>query len=523
MTKSATLRWPSGLGRRMNPSKICSLIQLAVTSAVVGLASLAAAALTIVTVQGAAIAAGMCMLLALSKGLFRTRMVPDVTSQVSKIAGSALSATVVAYAVTVFLQGQETAAGRSVVFGWGLLFVALSVAMIGGIHVVSLLLKRTWSAGHLRARTLVLGSTSLAPELATELCIRRSYGVDVMAVVNTDRFPSSGPWLRDEVRSKVEATDAARLIIGPFSEESSAVLRTARWAGANGLAVYVVPRLHEMGVGLDSLSPDRVRGYPLVRVQPAAHPAVGLRLKRIFDIAVSASALLVLSPLMAVVALAVKLTSPGPVLFTQQRIGRGGKPITIHKFRSMADSGDPDNEWVSESRITGVGAILRRTAIDELPQLYSVLRGDMSLVGPRPERPAFVQQFRAEFEDYDERHRMPVGLTGLAQIMGLVGDSPISERIKYDNLYIDHWSLSGDLQILIKTIWSLLNQGRYKQQQIDLASALSTENETLSEAFFNNDDADGTIIDLRGGQLEQPGEEFEATRLMSTPTGSQQP
>jgi exopolysaccharide biosynthesis polyprenyl glycosylphosphotransferase len=417
-------------------------------------------------------------------------MAPDVTSQLSKILSSALWATGSGFIVASSL-GQLPEAGH---FGWLLLTVAVSMTL--GTHAVSLLLKRFWQAGHLRTRAIVIGSTRLTPEVASELLVRRSCGVDVVAVINTDNFSTTGEGLLQEVKTRTEATGAARLIVAPFNERSRSVLRTARWAGTAGVAVYVVPRLFEMGVGLDSLTPERVRGYPLVRVQPSPHPVVSMRLKRVFDVVAATSALLLLAPLMAAASLAVRLTSPGPVLFAQQRVGRGGRPITVYKFRSMTDAGDPDTEWVSESRVTRVGSVLRRTAVDELPQLYSVIKGEMSLVGPRPERPAFVEQFRLEMDDYDDRHRMAPGLTGLAQIVGLVGDSPIAERVKHDNLYIDHWSFMGDLEIIVKTVWAIMHQGRYKQRQIDLAAALSSEWSEISTSFFKPN-PDDDVIDLR--------------------------
>jgi lipopolysaccharide/colanic/teichoic acid biosynthesis glycosyltransferase len=194
----------------------------------------------------------------------------------------------------------------------------------------------------------------------------------------------------------------------------------------------------------------------------------------LIDLAVSGTALVLLSPVMLVAALAVRLTSPGPILFTQDRIGQDGKLIVVPKFRSMADvpKSESDNEWTSDKRVTPVGNFLRRTAIDELPQLFLIFKGDMSLVGPRPERPSFVEQFADQYPDYQHRHRMTVGLTGLAQVAGLVGDTSIAERVKYDNIYIDQWTLGMDLQIIFKTVWSILRQSEYKARQQELEHVL---------------------------------------------------
>jgi len=188
----------------------------------------------------------------------------------------------------------------------------------------------------------------------------------------------------------------------------------------------------------------------------------------------SALALTLLSPVLFVAAIAVKATSPGGLLFWQERVGLSGEPIRIPKFRSMSNSDTSDFEWTADDRTTAVGRFLRRSAIDELPQLWSVLRGDMSLVGPRPERPAFVTQFSAEHVEYASRHRMRAGLTGLAQIAGLRGDTSISERAKFDNLYIDQWSLTGDFLIMVRTIGAVIGERSRSQAQLDLEEAFSS-------------------------------------------------
>ena len=176
---------------------------------------------------------------------------------------------------------------------------------------------------------------------------------------------------------------------------------------------------------------------------------------------------------MALCAIAVRVSSPGPILFSQDRVGKDGKPIKVSKFRSMQVNEVSDTEWTAEDRITPIGSFLRRSSLDELPQLFAILRGDMSLVGPRPERPAFVKHFSLEYDGYDDRHRMRVGLTGLSQIIGLVGDTSIEERIKYDNLYIDQWSFGSDLQIIVKTAGAVLRQPAKKRAQQELEAVFS--------------------------------------------------
>jgi lipopolysaccharide/colanic/teichoic acid biosynthesis glycosyltransferase len=178
-------------------------------------------------------------------------------------------------------------------------------------------------------------------------------------------------------------------------------------------------------------------------------------IKRASDILFAATALIVLSPILLLCALAT-LADGGGVFFYQQRIGHLGKPFNLVKFRTMRpqDPAEADTTWsiANDRRVGPLGRFLRRTSLDELPQLWNILRGDMTVVGPRPERPHFVDQFSAEHPGYAMRHRVPVGLTGLAQVSGLRGDTPISDRARFDNYYIENWSLWLDLKVVVRTV-----------------------------------------------------------------------
>jgi exopolysaccharide biosynthesis polyprenyl glycosylphosphotransferase len=182
--------------------------------------------------------------------------------------------------------------------------------------------------------------------------------------------------------------------------------------------------------------------------------------KRTFDLITATLGLLFLSPIFLAIAALVKFSSPGSVLFRQERIGRHGKPFTLLKFRTMhcSDKGESDTLWTTRNdpRCTVIGAILRRFSLDELPQLLNVIRGEMSLVGPRPERPYYVAKFGEDFEKYNMRHRCHVGMTGWAQVNGLRGDTSISDRLQYDLYYIHNWSFGFDLQIIFRTAFVAL-------------------------------------------------------------------
>jgi len=182
--------------------------------------------------------------------------------------------------------------------------------------------------------------------------------------------------------------------------------------------------------------------------------------KRTFDAVVSTLGLIILSPTLLAIAVLVKLSSPGPVLFRQERIGRHGKPFTLLKFRTMhcCSKTESDTLWTTRNdpRCTVIGAVLRRFSLDELPQLLNVIRGEMSLVGPRPERPYYVAKFGEDYQKYNMRHRCHVGMTGWAQVNGLRGDTSISDRLQYDLYYIHNWSFGLDLQIIFRTAFVAL-------------------------------------------------------------------
>ncbi|MFE2937546.1 sugar transferase [Streptomyces sp. NPDC059255] len=241
------------------------------------------------------------------------------------------------------------------------------------------------------------------------------------------------------------------------------------WDGRAGL----VTLFHEYGCATsfvgpgpwDAAAPPAVMerhlwGFSRHRTEPPAPRRAGAVAKRLLDVVIAGQALLALSPVLAVCALAVRCCDGRGVLFRQERVGQHGRPFTLLKFRTLRPSDDHESatRWniAGDLRMSPVGNFLRRTSMDELPQLWNVLRGDMSLVGPRPERPFFVANFSKTLPGYAARHRMPVGITGLAQVHGLRGDTSIEERSRFDNHYIDHWSLWQDICILVRTALSLV-------------------------------------------------------------------
>lgn len=188
--------------------------------------------------------------------------------------------------------------------------------------------------------------------------------------------------------------------------------------------------------------------------------------KRIFDFCFSLSLLILTAPLLGLIALIIRLTSSGPVFFTQERVGLNGKPFQMYKFRTMraAPTSESDTEWTTsdESRKTPFGRLLRKTSLDELPQFINVLKGDMSVVGPRPERPHFVHKFLQEVNLYNRRHALKVGITGWAQVNGWRGDTSIEKRVEFDLYYLQNWTFAFDLRIILMTVFSgLVSKNAY--------------------------------------------------------------
>ncbi len=243
------------------------------------------------------------------------------------------------------------------------------------------------------------------------------------------------------------------VIIAMPEANDDEMLRVTSLAHRERVSLKVFPTLFEImaaGVTIDDLG-----GLPLLSIRDVALHGWKLTVKRAIDLVGSAVGLVVLSPFLLLVAILIKIDSPGPVFFVQERMGLDARPFPMFKFRSMrqdAEANGPGWTVKDDPRRTRLGALIRRLSIDELPNLVNVLLGEMSLVGPRAEQPAFVQQFRTMVPRYMERHHEKAGITGWAQVNGLRGDTSIYERTKYDLWYVENWSIWLDVKILIRTL-----------------------------------------------------------------------
>jgi exopolysaccharide biosynthesis polyprenyl glycosylphosphotransferase len=314
-------------------------------------------------------------------------------------------------------------------------------------------------------RTVIVGGGEVAVGLARTLQENQEFGLRPVGFVGRASDEASFlPFIGGcgELDPIVREHEVTRILVAwgeTDDRDLATILRESEYIAAE---IHVVPRFFELSGVPQGAAVDDLAGFPLLHLRrPALRPAARVE-KRLFDILGSSLLLLLASPLLAIVALAIRVSSPGPILFRQKRVGLSGEVFEILKFRTMNENDDSDVNWSDDERVTPVGRLLRSTSIDELPQLLNVLRGEMSLVGPRPERPHFTGQFAATVSRYDDRHRVPGGMTGWAQVHGLRGaGTSIPDRVRFDNYYIENWSLWRDLVIMARTIGVLLRgEGR---------------------------------------------------------------
>ncbi|MCX7019021.1 MAG: undecaprenyl-phosphate glucose phosphotransferase [Candidatus Sumerlaeota bacterium] len=374
-----------------------------------------------------------------------------------KIFNSCLMAVMTVVAIHFFLRSQDYS---RIVY---LLSVVTCTAGLGvSRFVLDRVLARLRHAGRFASTpTLILGTGQLAGNIADRIHNHAYLGLRVAGFVSSQPMPPGAiiagfPVLGDfkQIREIVRQNKVDEVIIAQPDLLPAEILKFIIECEKEIVSIRVVPNLLE--AELVEMTVEQIDGIPLFGLKVSPLQGWNIVFKRAFDFAVSFIVLFLSLPLLAVISIAVKLTSPGPVFFRQQRVGLDGRRFHICKYRSMHKDAEELTGpiWAREAdpRVTPLGRILRKFGLDELPQFYNVLLGDMSLVGPRPERPHFVQQFREQVPRYMGRHRVKSGITGWAQVNGLRGNTSIDERIKYDLFYIENWSFWLDLKILLMTL-----------------------------------------------------------------------
>jgi exopolysaccharide biosynthesis polyprenyl glycosylphosphotransferase len=413
------------------------------------------------------------LLLFYLRGLYRTRLRTLILDGVVPvISGVSVGAMGVAM-LGLFING-EAPSQYATLRAW--LYAMLAV----GVGRVSLAgAQRGARARRLVGKpVLIMGAGIVGVQVARRLEAHPEYGLAPVGFLDEDPRSLGEVGGRDvpvlgtieDLDETIVRTGVKNLIVAFSSVADARVSRLIQRCQELGVEVSVVPRMFDTinnRVGYDT-----VGGLPLLSFTSVDPRGLQFAIKHAFDRVFALLLLVVLSPILLLSALAVRLSSSGPVLFSQRRVGRDGKAFDLYKFRSMrraGEEGEVDEDPVQfllggdtapggvegQDRRTPVGRFMRRCSIDELPQLVNVLRGEMSLIGPRPERPEFVELFRQDIVRYGDRHRVKSGITGWAQVHGLRGQTSLAERVEWDNYYIANWSLGLDLKILILTLVAL--------------------------------------------------------------------
>jgi Undecaprenyl-phosphate glucose phosphotransferase len=344
---------------------------------------------------------------------------------------------------------------------WAFFLVLNVLLTYGSRELVREVLERRWSAGIGLKRILIAGSGELGRLVADKILEHRELGYQIIGFVDVkasgDHLGYRGlPLLGtiDEAPEIAVRESIDHLYVALPPEQHVQMLELIESTSRECVDVKVVPDLLQV-IALRARLED-LDGVPVININEPSLQGFNSIVKRGLDVVVASAGLVILGLPLAVIAAIVRLTSEGPVFYRQERTGLDGKPFTIVKFRSMYDNAERETGpvWTKpdDPRVTPLGRFLRRSNIDELPQLWNVLRGDMSIVGPRPERPHFVEQFRHRIPSYMLRHKVKAGLTGWAQVNGWRGNTPLEKRIEYDLYYIENWSVRLDLKIMWLTL-----------------------------------------------------------------------
>ena len=341
------------------------------------------------------------------------------------------------------------------------IFFLVATFALSSVRVAArMVLRAMRRSGHNLRHVLVVGTGEPARMLLKKIRRHPDFGFRVHGLVAADTADVGRSQYDVPVLGVV--SELPRLAEEHRAEIIYLALERREWeaeAEALGLladstaAVRLVPDLSQ-AFRLNATVED-FDGMPVVLVTESPEQGWNAVVKRAFDLLCSGLGLLVLAPVLGILALLVKLDSPGPVFYTQERVGMNGRRFRMFKFRSMrVDADRKGSAWTvkDDPRRTSLGGTLRRLSLDELPQLWNVFMGDMSLVGPRPEQPRFVEEFRGAIPRYMLRHHVKAGMTGWAQVNGLRGDTPLEDRIRYDLYYVQHWSIWFDLRILFLTV-----------------------------------------------------------------------
>ncbi|MHB1784800.1 MAG: sugar transferase [Acidimicrobiales bacterium] len=388
-----------------------------------------------------------------SGGFYQTRVTSSVLEDMPALLARMLAAAAIVGALgTIITRDGDTK-------NFMVIAILVGLGTLGGRGLAYSVVRFARGRRYIAHPALVIGCGQVGKKMADLLQENPNYGlvpagyIDDRPLLSHEQrgYPLLGTV--DDLPHVVREHGIHSVIIAFSDRPESGMVDLIRICDRLECEIFVIPRLFE--VYSAHYAGESVQGMPLIRLRRPAYRAWTWGLKRLVDIVFSLSALGVASPVIAACALGVRLEGGPGILFRQERVGVDGKRFELLKFRTLKPKTDAEaaTRWniADDQRVGGFGRLLRRCSLDELPQLWNVLRGDMTLVGPRPERPYFVEQFVTEFPGYRHRHRVPSGLTGLAQVNGYRGDTSIGDRARFDNYYIENWSMWLDVKIILRT------------------------------------------------------------------------
>ena len=398
-------------------------------------------------------------------GLYRPQRQKTPLDEVFGVFKATVVAGLLLVSITYFVRQDRYSRGMLAVFT-ALSFFGVSLERAFFKELLQALRRRGYNLRYL----LVIGAGRLARQVLEQVDIHKELGFRPVGCLSVTRKRVGTSVAGVEVigtvrdlRSVLLERGVDQVLVALPSRSMHHLPRVMEICADTTVDVKLVPDVYQYATLFGGL--EEFGGLPIVNLQSTGVLGINAIAKRIFDVSLSALFLLVLSPLLFIICALVKLTSPGAVLFAQERVGLDGRAFHMLKFRTMrtdAESEGPKFAQERDPRVTPIGTLLRRASLDELPQLWNVLVGDMSLVGPRPERPVFIDQFRRHIPRYQLRHMVKSGMTGWAHIHGLRGNTSIDKRVEFDLYYIEHWSLLLDLKILARTVaFGFLSRNAY--------------------------------------------------------------
>ncbi len=409
-----------------------------------------------------------------ARGIYRRRLNRRFIHEIGPVIASVALASMVLLSAGILVADRHDHPEHLVAKIW----MCATGAILLGRLIRATVQRRLRHQGHLLSPTLIVGNGIVAHQIIERLSASPEYGLRPIGLLDTDSpwhplhgesAPPGVPRIGspDTIEDAVLQTGAEAIVIAFSRTQDELLARVVQLAHRTGARVWVVPRMFDV-IGERSTI-EHLGGLPLFSMPRTNPHGWQFTVKHALDRLCGALGLLVISPVFLSLVALVRLSSPGPILFRQPRVGRDGRVFDCLKFRTMRVPSAADAAFELRSgaapggvegvdRRTTIGKVLRATSLDELPQLINVFKCEMSLVGPRPERPEFVEVFEAQIRRYGERHRVKAGMTGWAQVHGLRGQTSIADRAEWDNFYIENWSLALDAKILALTVLAVLRR-----------------------------------------------------------------